>query len=127
MKSFLIVFLGGGIGASTRYFLNTLLQNNVKLFGIPTGTLAVNIIGSFFIGAAMAILLNQPTWQNYKLFFITGFLGALTTFSTFSFETIDLLNKQDYSHAILNVLINNSTCLFVTALSFYSIQLFQKG
>jgi CrcB protein len=110
----LYVGLGGFFGAIFRFLISGFLQ---KLFGIsfPVGTLGVNVIGSFLIGFLVMLFENiiAPEW---KALFITGFLGALTTFSTFSFETVVLLQEGIYQKAILNIFLNVSLCLVATIL-----------
>ncbi|MEO2069302.1 MAG: fluoride efflux transporter CrcB [Desulfurobacteriaceae bacterium] len=110
----LYVGLGGFFGAIFRFLISGFLQ---KLFGIsfPVGTLGVNVIGSFLIGFLVMLFENviAPEW---KAFFITGFLGALTTFSTFSFETVVLIQEGVYQKAILNIFLNVTSCLMATIL-----------
>ncbi|MDF2572323.1 MAG: CrcB-like protein [Sporomusa sp.] len=102
----LIVALGGGIGASSRYLVSSWAAER---FGpnFPYGTLIVNVAGCFIIGLFMALvtdkLVVKPEW---RLFVTTGFLGGLTTFSSFSYETMKLLQEADISLALYNVLAN---------------------
>jgi len=108
----LFVGLGGFLGAISRFLISGFVQ---KLLGttFPFGTLSVNVIGSFFIGFLVALFENviSPEW---KAFFITGFLGALTTFSTFSLETVILIQEGLYERALLNVVLNVLSCLVAT-------------
>jgi len=105
MKIF-IVGLGGFIGAVLRYGISGWVQ---KLFSgnFPYGTLAVNIIGSFILGYFLFISEGRfalnPLWRS---FIAIGIIGALTTFSTFSYETIALLQESLYWQAGLNTLLN---------------------
>ena len=107
-----LVGLGGFFGAIFRFLISGFVQ---KLVGttFPVGTLSVNVIGSFLIGFLVMLFENMlsPEW---KAFFITGFLGALTTFSTFSLETVVLLQEGLYERALLNVALNVLTCLTAT-------------
>ena len=100
----LYIGLGGFFGAISRFLIAGGIQ---KLFGgfFPLGTLSVNIIGSFLIGIA-ALYFEQIVAPEYRAFFITGFLGALTTFSTFSYETVMLIEQSAYYKAFLNMTLN---------------------
>lgn len=88
----LLLGLSAGVGAVVRY-LATRLADKLKLSGFPWATFAVNVIGSFLIGFFFAQHLNSV---SYKIL-ATGFCGGLTTFSTFNFELIDMLDKKKYA------------------------------
>ena len=106
MLNIVFVAIGGGIGATTRYLVSTWAAAR---FGstFPYGTLIVNVVGCFIIGAFMSIaterLIVNPYW---RLFIAVGFLGGLTTFSSFSFETLRLLEEADIMQAFTNVGLN---------------------
>jgi CrcB protein len=106
MKHLAVIFLGGGLGAISRY----LISKQVNLWSsstFPWGTLTVNMLGSFIIGLLFGlseVYLISPQW---RLFLMVGFLGALTTFSSFSLETINLLRENQLQSFILNILFNN--------------------
>ncbi|WP_297534812.1 fluoride efflux transporter CrcB [Thermococcus sp.] len=106
----LIGFLavGGALGAVARFYLSGILP---VYRDFPVGTLLVNSIASFILGYLYGLLfwgINvTPEW---RLFLGTGFCGALSTFSTFSYETFSLLREGEYGIAVLNVLAN----VFVT-------------
>ena len=110
----LLLFIGAGgfLGAISRYLIATYIQ---KLFGgfFPVGTLSVNVLGSFIIGFA-AMYFSQTIQPEYKAFVITGFLGALTTFSTFSLENITLLQDGEFTKAVLNIFLNVTLTLAAT-------------
>ena len=110
----LLLFIGAGgfFGAISRYLIATYIQ---KLFGgfFPMGTLSVNVLGSFIIGFA-AMYFSQTIQPEYKAFVITGFLGALTTFSTFSLENITLLQDGEFTKAALNIFLNVTLTLAAT-------------
>lgn len=88
---FLAVFIGGGVGSMTRYFVS---RQMLVLFGsaFPVGTLVVNVLGSFLIGVIASLIANKPQHDLFQFLLITGFLGGFTTFSAFSLETWKLLS-----------------------------------
>ncbi|MFA9397194.1 MAG: fluoride efflux transporter CrcB [Clostridiaceae bacterium] len=105
MQKILFVGLGGFIGASLRYIISNII--NKGSFTLPLGTLLVNILGGFFIGAIITLSLNSTIIStNLKLFLTTGLLGGLTTFSTFSLETLGLFENKLYFLGILNINLN---------------------
>ncbi|MCF9034988.1 fluoride efflux transporter CrcB, partial [Acinetobacter nectaris] len=81
---------------------------------IPMGTVAVNLVGGFIIGFAIAFFAQSQLSQNYKLFVITGFCGGLTTFSTFSLEVVTLLQQGRISTAMLVISIHVIGALLCT-------------
>ena len=108
-----IIFLavGGALGALCRYGMTMGIYSLVGR-GFPYGTLAVNILGSFLMGAAYVIMIEDtdinPEW---RVGITIGLLGAFTTFSTFTIETINLLESGDAFKAGLNILLSISLCL----------------
>jgi CrcB protein len=108
------VGIGGFIGAVLRYGISSF---SIKYFGtsFPFGTLIVNVIGCFIIG----FILNYSSFDiqpNIKLLIITGLLGALTTFSTFSYETLTFFDSNQYLLGISNIILN----LLLTMLSVFA-------
>lgn len=102
----LIVGLGGFIGASLRYIISL---NAVNLFGgnFPYGTFIVNVVGAFLIGFIMELSLDSTIIStNAKLFLTTGIMGGLTTFSTFSFETLGMISSGNIIMALVNISLN---------------------
>lgn len=93
------VFCGAGLGACLRWWLGGLL--NPLFPTIPAGTVAANLIGGFLIGVASAYFSHHSELPlEWRLLTITGFLGGLTTFSTFSVEVVSLINRQEYAWAL---------------------------
>ncbi|ABM24838.1 MULTISPECIES: fluoride efflux transporter CrcB [Shewanella] len=115
MTNVLLVALGGSIGAVFRYLISIFM---IQVFGssFPFGTLVVNVIGSFFMGVIYALGQMSHISPELKALIGVGLLGALTTFSTFSNETLLLLQEGDWLKAILNVVLNLSLCLFMVYL-----------
>jgi len=123
MNLTLLLFIGAGgfFGAISRYLIATNVQKTFDTF-FPIGTLSVNILGSFIIGFA-AMFFAQSVEPEYKAFVITGFLGALTTFSTFSLENITMLQDGEITKVALNIFLNVTLTLSATMLA---IMLFKK-
>lgn len=96
----LLVMLGGAVGAPTRYLVDLFVQERHPSF--PYGTLTVNLIGSFVLGLVTG--LAPSPWVAALVG--TGFCGALTTFSTFGFETWRLLEKGRFAAALTNVAVS---------------------
>ncbi|WP_371366624.1 Putative fluoride ion transporter CrcB [Sporomusa rhizae] len=114
MESVLIVAVGGGIGSVARYLVSSWAAGR---FGsdFPYGTLFVNVAGCFIIGFFMALVTEKVvTKPEWRLFITTGFLGGLTTFSSFSYETIKLLQEADTAFAAYNILGNCIIGFFAT-------------
>ena len=92
MNVYIAVAIGGAIGAITRYSIGQFMATKMGIY--PWGTVFVNIIGSLLIGIGMAYIEGHPNLTSWiKLLCITGFLGGLTTFSTFIFEGYMLQEK----------------------------------
>lgn len=115
MNNILLVALGGSIGAVFRYLISIFM---IQVFGssFPFGTLLVNVLGSFLMGVIYALGQMSHISPELKALIGIGLLGALTTFSTFSNETLLLLQEGDWLKATLNVVLNLSLCLFIVYL-----------
>lgn len=112
MRSFLLVILialGGALGALARYGLGGLVQGNRVHF--PYGTLVVNILGCLAMGGLMGLVNANIAKPELRTFIGIGFLGAFTTFSTFSFEALILFRNHDTAGGLLYVGLTMVGCL----------------
>jgi len=106
LQRIIYVGIGGGIGAVIRYLV---AKQSANLFNssIPLGTLIVNVVGGFLIGVISELSMSTDLISpNLKLFLTTGIMGGLTTFSTFSYESISLLSDGRYLAGMANILLN---------------------
>ena len=122
MKISTIISIGSGgfIGAILRYSINQIPINS----NFPFHTLIANLIGSFILGSLFAFF----TYTNYfsthiKSLLSTGMMGALTTYSTFALETYELINKNLYSDALINISLNLMGTITLAGIGFL---LFEK-
>jgi fluoride exporter len=111
----LAVFCGAGLGALLRWVLG--LRLNPVFPTLPLGTLAANLIGGLLVGFAVAWLGRHPGLPpEVRLFVITGFLGGLTTFSTFSAEVVNLLGRGEYGWGLASAGAHLTGSLILTAI-----------
>ena len=124
--SFLAVGIGAALGAWLRWGLGALL--NPFLPALPLGTLAANLLGGYLVGVAVAVFSQHPGLApEMRLFIITGFLGGLTTFSTFSAEAIHLLTRGEYGWAAAHMAGHLSGSLIMTLLGMLTVKGFVKA
>lgn len=113
--SFISVGVGAALGAWMRWGLGTWL--NPRSQDLPLGTLAANLVGGFLVGVAVAAFADRTEIPHmWRLFIITGFLGGLTTFSTFSAESVALLMRGSYAGALAHAGAHLFGSLALTAL-----------
>jgi len=101
--TYLLIGIGGFLGANARYLVAGWITE--RLGGsFPYGTLIINVSGSFILGFFLELISDRLfIHPNWRLFFAIGFLGAYTTFSTFSFESLALLQEGSYLRALANM------------------------
>ncbi len=116
MQQLLAIAAGGALGALTRFGI-TAYAYPVFENRFPLGTLIANVLGSLFIGICYVMIVEKevlaPEWRN---FLMTGFLGAFTTFSTFSLDTLNLWQNGHFVTAISYSLLSVATCLIAVAI-----------
>lgn len=110
MQSFLLVFLGGGLGSICRYGIARLLQAQNWTF--PMATFIANALACIILGALVGLSLRGDLNTTTKLLLMTGFCGGFSTFSTFSSETFQLLQTGNYAYAFINIGLSIIFCLF---------------
>jgi CrcB protein len=110
----LLVFLGGGIGATARYGLQGAVYKMTGA-GFPYGTLVVNVLGSFLIGLLITSFGERfMVNPSLRVFLTIGILGGFTTFSSFSYETMALLRDGSYMLGLANIALSVVVCLGAT-------------
>ncbi|MDP1651741.1 MAG: fluoride efflux transporter CrcB [Rhodocyclaceae bacterium] len=118
--AFLAIGIGAVLGAWLRFGLGLWL--NPVFTTVPLGTLVANLIGGYLVGAAVAVFhINVDISPELKLFFVTGFLGALTTFSTFSAEVVHLIQSERYGWAAGAASLHLFGSLLMTGLGVFTI------
>jgi CrcB protein len=116
MDKYLIIGAGAVLGANARYLLGNWVADRWGTT-FPFGTLIINVMGSLILGAFLAVTteryLIDPRW---RLFFAIGFLGAYTTFSTYTYESLQLLLDGNWGLGMLNILGSNALGLLAAVL-----------
>lgn len=120
MLTYLLIAIGGALGSIARYACSRAIALQVgETF--PWGTLAVNVSGSFVIGFIAAMsgpnsrLIVSPDTRN---FLMVGICGGFTTFSSFSLQTLQLIQNRDFAEAFGNVLLSVASCMAAVAIGF---------
>ncbi len=114
MIQLLTIAGGGAVGATLRFLVSSQIY---RVLGrdFPYGTFTVNVLGSFLMGTIFILVIERGLlsmeWRNAVMI---GFLGAFTTFSTFSIETLNLLEAGEVTRAIMNIALSVSVCLMAT-------------
>ena len=124
--SFLAVGVGAAVGAWLRWGLGIVLNSTFPT--VPMGTLASNLLGGYLVGMAVAFFAHHPGLSpDLRLFVITGFLGGLTTFSTFSAEAVNLISRAEYGWALAHVAGHLAGSLVLTLLGMLTVRAILKG
>ncbi len=114
IRSLLIVFVGGGLGSVVRFGLGRWI-NSFYTDQFPLGTLLANVIACFVLGLAIGLADHRQMFStNTRLFLTVGFCGGFSTFSTFSAETLTLIQTGQPTQALLYTLISVVVCLSAT-------------
>ena len=118
------IFCGAGLGALLRIWFNTV---SVGLSAIvPMGTLISNLLGCYLVGIAVAFFANHPAVSSeWRLFIITGFLGGLTTFSSFSADVVSLLERGQLTWGLGLALMHVCGAIALTLLGIWTYQSFK--
>ena len=121
-QSIFLISAGAAIGASLRWGLGLWL--NSLFSSLAFGTLVANFIGCFLLGILLAAFWTFPQVSpEWRLFLVTGFLGALTTFSSFSGEVIELFFKEEWGNGLFVFVSHLVGCLIFTVLGIYFFRL----
>ena len=127
MPVWILVAIGGALGALARYALGGWITDRMGLWvpgGVlqaPVGTLVINVVGSFLLGAiaTLAVTRSGVMTHELRLFAAVGFCGAFTTFSTFSLETLTLIQRGHWGEALVYVGASNLLALGAVAAGYY--------
>lgn len=123
MYAFASIGIGAALGAWLRWWFGLTLNSIFPT--IPLGTLAANILGGFLIGLFMAVTRNHTfVPETARLAITTGFLGGLTTFSTFSAETVTLLSNQEYVWTAVIIIGHVAGSILATIFGIYTFKFF---
>ena len=131
MSTVLVICIGACAGALARWQLgNWLNPSPMQIAGtvLPVGTLAANLIGGYLVGVAVAVFQAMPQLDPlWRLALVTGFLGALTTFSSFSAEVITMLTQQRYLLALGTATLHLVGSLLLTIAGIRTVQWFASA
>lgn len=115
MLNLAAVAVGGALGALARYGVSGLLYKHLGTW-MPYGTLGVNVLGSLLLGVVFVLVQQRTVPEVWRLALAVGLLGAFTTFSTFSVDTLVLVQQGAIARAALNVIASVALCLTAAAL-----------
>jgi CrcB protein len=119
--SILVIFCGAGLGALLRAGFNVVTVNAASV--IPLGTLIANLVGGYLVGLAVAFFGNNPQLSpEWRLLIVTGFLGGLTTFSSFSAEVVAMIQRGEFTWALGTALLHLFGSLLLTFLGILTYQ-----
>lgn len=125
LHSLLAISIGASLGAVLRWLLG--LSLNTLFPAIPPGTVAANLIGGYLIGVALAVFAAAPNLApEWRLLIITGFLGGLTTFSTFSAEVTTLIQQGRFAMAATAISVHVGGSLLMTLIGLGTVAAFKR-
>jgi len=125
INGFIVVGLGAAVGAWVRWLLGLAL--NATIPALPMGTLVANLIGGYLIGLFMGLLdSGTQITPEVRLLIVTGFLGGLTTFSSFSGEAVGLLSRGEYGWGLLHISSHVIGSLLMTVLGILTVNLIRQ-
>ena len=117
MMKLLVIAFGGALGSLSRHYVSNSILKNFIYFDIPIAIITVNIAGSFIFGFFMGLVENNIIIaDNTKIFIMTGFLAAFTTFSTFAWESVILFQNEMYVklviYCLVSIILSVAFCIF---------------
>ena len=115
MKAYLLVFAGGGVGSLLRYITGRFLPGALTGSAFPIAILLVNVVASALLGVVMGWSMSRTVSEEDRLLLGVGFCGGLSTFSSFSHDTVVLLQNGRAGAALLNIGLNVVLCLLASA------------
>jgi fluoride exporter len=121
MNQAILIFIGGGLGSLARFFVGKNMPNTL-FYTFPIATLIVNVAASFILGIFIGQEISAKLDFNYRALIAIGFCGGFSTFSTFSADTLQLLQANRYYEALMNLLLNVVLCILATFVGIYLIK-----
>ena len=119
----IMILAGGGLGALARYTLGSQIDKNLNL-SFPVGIFFVNLLGCFFIGLIVSIFENKFIFsENLKIFLIVGFLGSLTTFSTFALDNYNFMTQKNILLLFANIFLTNTFGLLMVLIGMKTVKI----
>ncbi|HST07956.1 MAG TPA: fluoride efflux transporter CrcB [Gemmatimonadaceae bacterium] len=119
---YLLIAVGGAAGSVLRYIVGRAVQGT-STSGFPIGTMVVNVAGCFLIGILLRQFLNMQLSAELRALLVIGLCGGFTTFSTFSGETVALIEGGEYSRAATYVILSVTLCIAATFVGIASVRL----
>jgi CrcB protein len=118
MYQIALIFIGGGLGSLVRFSVSKYFPSQAY-FNLPIATFLSNFVASLILGLFIGMELNGKMPINYRYFIAVGFCGGFSTFSTFSADTLQLMQTNRIPEAFLNVFINMVLCILATFVGIY--------
>jgi len=119
----IMILAGGGLGAVARYTLGSQIDKNLNL-SFPVGIFFVNLLGCFFIGLIVSMFENKFIFsENLKIFLIVGFLGSLTTFSTFALDNYNFMTQKNILLLFANIFLTNTFGLLMVLIGMKTVKI----